>query len=135
MKGAPRLVDAPRWALAVGVASLGLVAFGGCEKPPPPPSVEAGVASAKKTPPVAVPSSVMCFGAKCAPGELCLDASHAEDAAAPYACYRAPAECGAKPTCDCLVEHGTFVCDAPNKLLCNDLAGGEPQVVCVHIYQ
>ncbi len=113
---------------------LGVLVLDGCEKrSPPPPSAETGVAT--KSAPIAVPSTVMCFGATCARGELCFDASHSEDAAAPYACYRLPTECGGKPTCDCLVEHGTFACEAPNKLLCNDLGGGDPQVVCVHIYR
>ncbi|MEO7095823.1 MAG: hypothetical protein ABI175_21365, partial [Polyangiales bacterium] len=80
-------------------------------------------------------STAMCFGAICKKGELCFDASHAHDAGAPYACFAVPKECGAKATCDCLLEHHDFDCPSPNRLLCSETAKGEPQVVCVMIFE
>ena len=120
--------------LAVGLA-VGLAAgLAACDKPPPPPASDATPVLVS-TAPVTAPSSVMCFGAACAKGELCFDASHARDAAAPYACFAVPKACGAKPTCDCLLENQEFDCPEPNRLLCSENEAGAPQVVCVMIFE
>ena len=108
-----------------------------CDKPPPPPVSDAGsyVAVKKSAPPVTADSTVLCFGAICAKGELCFDASHAADASAPYECFAVPAACRAKSTCDCVLENHEFACPPPNRLLCSESAAGVPQVVCVKIYE
>jgi hypothetical protein len=122
------------------VGSLVLLALVGlasaCDKPPPPPTSTSDTAIAKvASMPSGAGSTVLCFGVSCAKGELCFDASHAHDAGAPFECYAVPPECGAKPSCDCLLEHHEFSCPAPNRLLCSETTSGEAQVVCVMIYQ
>jgi hypothetical protein len=107
-----------------------------CDKPPPPPATDAAPARpTMSAPPTTAAKSVLCFGAICAPGELCFDASHARDAATPYECFAAPKACGAQPSCDCLLENREFDCPAPNRLLCSDADAGPPQVVCVMIFE
>jgi hypothetical protein len=126
-----------RLGIAFLVLAPALGSSSGCraceDRPPPPPVVDSMLPMS--TAPVAVPSTALCFGAICKKGQLCYDASHALDAGAPYGCFDVPSECAKTVDCDCLLEHGNFDCPAPNKLLCNDIAGGTPQVVCVRMYE
>ena len=117
------------------------MALGACDKAPPPPAPssvsDGGLASAStaSAPPQSVASTVLCFGAICARGELCFDASHARDAGSPYECFTVPKACAPHPTCDCLLANHEFSCPPPNRLLCSESTTGEPQVVCVMIFE